>query len=61
MYRDNKIITKRREKHLHFMFVIHENTWRSGLKSNSRKKIFRVPPTGVEPMTFQNTGWNGFQ
>ena len=22
------------------------------------KKIFRVPQTGVEPMTFQNTGWN---
>ena len=22
------------------------------------KRIFRVPPTGVEPMTFQNTGWN---
>ncbi len=21
------------------------------------KKIFQVPTTGVEPMTFQNTGW----
>ncbi len=32
--------------------------WRSGGKSNTRKKGFPSSPTGVEPMTFQNTGWN---
>ncbi len=34
------------------------NKWRSGNKSNTRKKDFPSSPTGVEPMTLQNTGWN---